>query len=288
MVDVIHARATNAAVVEDEAARFDEIHRHAESGGEPHHGAGVLRDVGFEEDEAHDRSRGGGKRVTRETELYPPVKSFLERLGFEVKAEVGGCDVFAVRGEETPVIVELKRRFTLELVLQGVDRLAVSDLVYLATERPGRNARGPSLLSGDVRKLCRRLGLGLMSVEPKSGLVEVVLDPVPYTPRRDKKRAGRLLGEFARRVGDHNVGGSTRTPIVTAYRQDALRCARLVLDGPRTLAELRAAGAPADVAHILQRDVYGWFRRTGRGVYALSEAGRAALDRFAHVPGDGA
>jgi len=58
-----------------------------------------------------------------------------------VKAEVGGCDVLAVRGDEAPVIVELKRRFTMELLLQGVDRLAVSDLVYLATERPGRNAR---------------------------------------------------------------------------------------------------------------------------------------------------
>jgi len=288
MVDVVHARATDAAVVEDEAARLDDVHRYAERGGEPHHRAGVLGNVGFEEDEAHDRSLDGEKRVTRETELYAPVKSFLTRRGFTVKAEVGACDVFAVRGDEPPVIVELKRRFTLELLLQGVDRLSLSDAVYLATERPGRNARGPTLLSGDVRKLCRRLGLGLLSVEPKSGLVEVVLDPVPYTPRRDKKRVGRLLGEFERRAGDPNVGGSTRTPIVTAYRQDALRCARLLLDGPRKLGDLRKAGAPADAARILQRDVYGWFERVERGVYALRDAGRAALDRFARASEDGA
>lgn len=228
----------------------------------------------------------GKKRVSRETDLYPPVKSFLERLGFEVKAEIGGCDVFAVRDGEPPVIVELKRRFTLELLLQGVDRLAATETVYLATERPGRTARGPTVLSGDVRELCRRVGLGLMSVDARSGLVEVTLDPAPYTPRRDKRRAGRFLGEFARRAGDPNVGGSTRTPIVTAYRQDALRCVRLLVDGPRSIAELRTAGAPADAARILQRDVYGWFERTGRGVYALNEAGRGALDRFAHVPGD--
>lgn len=94
------------------------------------------------------------------------------------------------------------------------------------------------------------------------------------------------MAEFKRRVGDPNLGGSTRTPIVTAYRQDALRCARALVDGPLALSALRERGAPADVAAILQRDVYGWFRRLRRGVYELTEAGRAGLDRFAHVPRD--
>ena len=46
-----------------------------------------------------------------ETELYAPVKAFLEAQGYEVKAEIKGCDVVAIRGEEAPLIVELKPAF---------------------------------------------------------------------------------------------------------------------------------------------------------------------------------
>jgi len=224
--------------------------------------------------------------VTAETDLYAPVKSFLEAQGYEVKAEIRGCDLVATRGDEPPVIVELKKRFTLDLVLQGVDRLAVSDSVYLAVPQPGRKATGPSPLDGDVKKLCRRLGLGLLMVD--TGLAEglqvtVLLDPVPYTPRKDRKRIGRLLGEHARRVGDPNRGGSTRVAIVTAYRQDALRIARLLRGGPLTVAALRKAGAPKDVGPMLQRNVYGWFERVGRGTYALTPAGVEGVEAFAHA-----
>src|SRR5258708_26072241 len=63
--------------------------------------------------------------TTRETSLYLPVKRFLEGLGFEVKGEICGCDLFAIRGPEPPLVViaELKLRFNLELVLQGFNRV---------------------------------------------------------------------------------------------------------------------------------------------------------------------
>src|SRR5438270_4771008 len=67
-----------------------------------------------------------------EAALYLPVKRFFEKSGFEVKGEVNGCDLVAYRGDEPPVIVELKLRFTLALVLQGIDRLAISERVCLA------------------------------------------------------------------------------------------------------------------------------------------------------------
>ena len=38
-----------------------------------------------------------------ETELYQPIKTFLEAQGFIVKAEVRSCDVVAVRADEPPV-----------------------------------------------------------------------------------------------------------------------------------------------------------------------------------------
>jgi hypothetical protein len=210
--------------------------------------------------------------ASRESDLYAPVKAFLEGQGYVVKGEVQGCDVVALRGAEPPVIVEMKRAFGLGLVLQGIDRLSLTDAVYLAVGAWPQRLR-------DVKKLCRRLGLGLMIVGNPH--VEVLLDPAPYRPRRNAPRARRLLGEHARRVGDPNLGGSTRLPIVTAYRQEALRCATLLAEnGPMTLAALRAAGDVPNAGRILQQDVYGWFERVTRGTYVLSPGGLRGLDRF--------
>ena len=77
-----------------------------------------------------------------EVTLYEPVKALLEAQGYEVKGEIVGCDVVGVRGDEPPVVVELKRTFGLALVFQGLDRLTMTDTVYLAVgawpRRPGR------------------------------------------------------------------------------------------------------------------------------------------------------
>jgi hypothetical protein len=217
-----------------------------------------------------------------EASLYIPVKRFLERQGYTVKGEVRGCDLVARRGDEPPLIVELKLRFTLTLLLQGIDRLAVTERVYLAVPRPPRRARGLSPEAPPVRRLCRRLGLGLLVVGRHS--VTVVEEPVPYRPRLSRQRTTRLLAEFDRRRGDPNVGGRNRAPIVTAYRQDALRVAgALAAHGAMRLPDLRAATGVADAAAILQRNVYGWFARLARGTYALSSSGQDALGQFAEA-----
>ncbi len=211
-----------------------------------------------------------------ESDLYAPVKALLEGQGYVVKGEVRGCDVVAVRGGEPPVIVELKRIFGLGLVLQGVDRLAVSDRVYLAVGQWPKQMK-------NVKKLCRRLGLGLLVVAAHRA--DIVLDPAPYQPRLNKRKAGRLLGEHARRVGDPNRGGSTtRVPMMTAYRQEALRCAELLANsGPMKVAALRAAADAPRAASILRSDYYGWFERVERGVYTLTPAGRRGLETFARL-----
>jgi hypothetical protein len=219
--------------------------------------------------------------ASTEMALYLPVKTFLERQGYVVRGEVRGCDLGACRGNEVPVIVELKLRFTLSLLLQGVDRLALSPLVYLAVPRPTVRTRGVRPDAKPVRKLCRRLGLMVIG---SRGAVEVIEDPVPYRPRQSKRRSTLLLGEFGRRRGDLNVGGSNRMPIVTAYRQDALRCVRaLAAAGPMRLGELRVASGVATAAPILQRNVYGWFDRVSRGTYGITVAGEQALNRFAQA-----
>ncbi|MEO3429016.1 DUF2161 family putative PD-(D/E)XK-type phosphodiesterase [Pelagibius sp. CAU 1746] len=224
-----------------------------------------------------------GVTIAREEDLYEPVKAFLEGQGYAVKAEVRGCDLVARRGEEPPVIVELKKAFNLALLLQGVDRLSLSEQVYLAFGAPAR-ALTWRRDRKSVLKLCRRLGLGLLMVHPSKNLVEPLLDPLPYQPRLNRKRQALLLKEFAQRVGDPNTGGQTRRPIVTAYRQNALRCAVLLdAQGPTKAAEVVQGAGVKTAGTILQRDVYGWFRRVERGIYALSPKGREALTLYADV-----
>lgn len=209
-----------------------------------------------------------------ESDLYTPVKALLEGQGYVVKGEVRGCDVVAVRGEEPPLIVELKRTFGLALVLQGVDRLGLSDRVYLAVGQWPKQMR-------NVKKLCRRLGLGLLVVTGTRA--DIVLDPLPYRPRLDKRKSSRLLGEHRRRVGDPNLGGTAmRAPLMTAYRQEALRCAALLAaNGPMRPSALRAAADAPRAANILRDDYYGWFERVERGVYALTPAGHLGLQQYA-------
>jgi len=212
-----------------------------------------------------------------ETTLYPPVKRFLEGLGFEVKGEVCGCDVVAL-DKGTPVavvIAELKLAFTLELVLQAVDRLPVCDDVWLAVSASSRG-RGRE---GDarVKKLCRLLGFGLMTVTSK-GHVEVIVEPVPWRPRRDPKRRSRIVEEHRKRRGDPAIGGSTRRPIMTAYRQQALDCARALAASAGRPRDLKPT--MPDAPKILQRNVYGWFERVERGRYGLTTLGRDALARW--------
>jgi hypothetical protein len=210
-----------------------------------------------------------------ETDLYHPVKSLFESQGYTVKSEVNGCDVMALRGNEPPVIIELKTGLTLQLIYQAVDRLALTEAVYIAIARPKR------AVPSEAVKLCKRLGLGLIVVA-KSGSLEVLADPAPYAPRQATKRKTALLKEFHRRQGDPNTGGSTRTKLMTAYKQDALRClAHLKSSGPSRVADIRKTTKVDRTASILQSDYYGWFIRQSRGVYTLTDEGHSATKTFA-------
>jgi hypothetical protein len=211
-----------------------------------------------------------------ETSLYPAVKRFLEDAGFRVKGEVHGCDAVAVRdGEKLHLaVVELKLGFTLELLLQAVDRMQLADEVWLAVPatRRGRDR------DRRVHRLCRLIGVGLMAVHVARGHVDILAEPGPYQPRPNRRRRALVLREHARRVGDPSPGGSSRQPIMTTYRQQALACAALLRAGPGRPRDLRAVAPEA--GPILLRNVYDWFERAGRGVYRLTEAGEAALRRW--------
>jgi len=207
-----------------------------------------------------------------ESDLYHPIKTLLSAQGYTVKGEIGPCDIVAVRGDDPPVIVEMKTGLTMALLLQGVDRMAMSDAVYLAVPRlPGRGRKDGVRIIG----MLRRLGLGLIVV--KGGVAEVRLDPGPYQPRANAKRQGRLLREFQLRRGDPETGGRPGGGVMTAYRQGCLRLAGyLSAHGSSTGAVAGRAVEVEKAATMMRANHYGWFERVGRGQYDVTPAGRVA------------
>lgn len=217
-----------------------------------------------------------------ETALYAPIRDFLEAQGYMVRGEVCGCDLAAVRGGEL-VLIELKRRFSLDLLIQAARRQRVGDSVYVAVPGP---APMPYKRWRDCQHLLRRLELGLLVVDfsGKAPQVQVIFHPTPFSRKRQAPRRRAMLRELEGRSGDFNTGGSTRAKVMTAYRESAVRIAFLLEQlGPQSPKALRAQGAGPKTHAILYHNVYGWFERIDRGVYALAAAGRAALSEYAAV-----
>lgn len=209
-----------------------------------------------------------------ETWLYQPVKAFIEAAGYEVKGEVGGCDLVGLSPSDPPLVVvcELKLSFNLELILQAVDRATIADEVWVAA-RISATGRGREA-DARFRNLCRRLGIGMLGVS-ESGEVTIIVSAVSPMPRTNPRRRSRLVHEHRKRRGDPTLGGSTRRPIMTAYRQQAMLCAEALCAGPLRPRDIRAR-AP-DAGRILLNNVYGWFERVEPGLYRLTDLGRSAV-----------
>lgn len=249
--------------------------------------------------------------VKHETELYSPVKAFFTNRGYDVKAEIRNCDLVAYHPglPNHPTIVEMKKTFTLPLLLQGADRQKTGAAVWLAVERNRTKKGAHNQRFNDIAALCKRLQLGLLTVtfyRTKEPVIDVWCEPPafaaaplrqpdsvaaeaaqPYSaaaPVRLKKSAARLQKEFEARSGDYNVGGSTKRKLVTAYRERAIQCAlALECHGPSAPRQVREWTGCPSAAQVLRANYYGWFRRPGKGIYELSPAGRSALAEYAEV-----
>lgn len=216
-----------------------------------------------------------------ETDLYPPLKSWLESQGYIVRGEVGRCDIAAEKDGEL-IAVELKMRPSMALLAQAAERQEYADAVYVALPATADKRRPPA--SRDFRRLLRRLGIGLVLVTflKTKTRVEILMHPGPGTgkPRRREKKKTTILREIAGRDMDLTPGGlAGGKKRVTAYRQRAIRLAAwLSVLGEASPGTLRKLGAPEDTGNILSQNLYGWFERVRRGTYRLHPAGREALD----------
>ena len=212
----------------------------------------------------------------KEADLYPPLKQFFEIKGYTVKGEIKNCDVVAVGKDEVPLIVELKLTLNLNLILQAVDRLALTPKVYIGVPKDC------NVLAKNRKRLVkclRMLGLGLIAIDIKTNSIKVIVEPGDYKPRESKTRKIRLLKEFEQRQGDPNKGGTAMSEgIVTAYRQQAIDIAHyLEANGASKASQIAKALKQPKARDILYNNVYGWFEKVGFGVYQLSPLGVETL-----------
>ena len=172
------------------------------------------------------------------------------------------------------VICELKMSFNLELVLQGVERATSCDEVWLAAQL---SVRGKGR---EADRRFRRSAAGWVSVSRRIFVRprrSAALPDAPQ-PRRNLKKRSRIVAEYNKRQGRSRRGRLARAD------HDRLSSAGAGLrqrdDGrPEAPARSQEGHFPAPAASC-QHNVYGWFARAERGIYELTEAGRAALLRW--------
>lgn len=219
-----------------------------------------------------------------ETDLYKPIRNYFTKQGFEVYGEVQHCDMAVVKDNEL-IIIELKLNLSVDLLIQASKRQRLTDLVYIAIPKPKYNLRSKKWK--DILHLIKRLELGLIIVNfLKSGAkMDVVLSPAPFdgvkSRQLHKRKRDRLIKEIEGRNGDYNLGGSNKTKIMTAYKENCIQIATLLERyGPQTPKSLRQMGAGDKTLSILNKNYYGWYEKIQRGTYGISEKGKQELVEY--------
>ncbi len=213
-----------------------------------------------------------------EKDMFLPIKRFLTELGYDVKAEVKNVDIVAMKGEQV-LIVEMKKSLSLKLLYQGCNRQKMYEDVYLAILNPGHKTIRTKSFKEKLHIL-RRLSLGLILVDVDKDKVKIIQDPKPYHFRKNYKKKKLLLDEFNARIQSNNTGGVTREKIMTAYKERVIEIAKSLIDGPLNTKAIKEKTLNKRATKVLYDNYYGWFERTERGVYRLSEKGKVELLEF--------
>ncbi|GAM14497.1 DUF2161 domain-containing phosphodiesterase [Mesobacillus selenatarsenatis] len=221
-----------------------------------------------------------------EADLYEPIRKHFIKQGYRVNGEVHDCDLTAVKDEEI-IIVELKLNLNIDLLLQATRRQRLTDLVYIAIPKPKRISRKRW---NDIIQLVKRLELGLIIVSFSGNRksVEFKVHPEPYkrmTSKNTRKKAA-LIKEIEGRSADYNIGGSTKTKIMTAYKENCIQIAcYLEKLGQMSPKALVALGTGDKTPLILQKNYYKWFERVERGIYVITEQGKKELEDYPELVG---
>lgn len=222
-----------------------------------------------------------------ERDMYAPVKAYFQSQGWDVKAEVQGCDMAALR-EGRLLMAEMKLTLNLDVVLQAVERQSAADTVYIAV--PGKKKAMRTQRWRGSLELLKRLNIGLIVVWATAGAydVEELVEPAEGggQPRgRAARKRVRIEQELNGRTGDWNTGGVHAHKLVTAYREAALRVAKQLAQGaPMSAKQLKPAGERSTRTYrMLTDNHYGWFRRLGQGLFGLTDEGVKALAVYGEI-----
>lgn len=223
----------------------------------------------------------------KESDLYLPIKDYLESLGYDTKGEVKSCDITAVKEDEL-IVVELKKGFTLDLIYQALERQKYADGVYIAVPLPKKGYMDSRY--NNMLYLCRRLEIGLIfvgfSIKGKPQ-IDVALPPTPVKAvRRSKKKRLAVITEHNGRTGSVNTGGVTRRKIITVYKEQALQIAALLNEnGAMKAADVRKATGVEKTSTILNRNFYKWYEKAEdlgncKTTYKITQEGKCALKEY--------
>ncbi|MGM0876910.1 MAG: DUF2161 domain-containing phosphodiesterase [Bacillota bacterium] len=224
------------------------------------------------------------KNMLQEVDLYKPIQKYFLREGYEVYGEVKDCDMAAVKGDEL-VIIELKLTLSVDLLIQATKRQRLTDIVYIAIPKP--KYRLNSKRWTDKCHLVRRLELGLIvvSFSGKRAKAEIIFHPTPFyrskSMGQNKLKRDTVMTEINGRSADFNVGGSNRTKIMTAYKENCIQIACYLENfgslSPKALVQM---GTGDKTSSILTKNFYGWFERIKRGTYVISEKGKQEVKKY--------
>ncbi len=215
----------------------------------------------------------------KESDLFGPIKNYLETGGYKVRAEVKNCDITATKDDEL-IIIELKLSANLQLFIQATDRQRITDSVYVAIPKP--SIRSKKHWKG-IRHILRRLELGLIFVDVDNPVnpVEIVFHPIKFQRKKISKRKKAILHEVEHRSNNLNVGGSNKKKIITAYRENAIQIAVYLKEiGVTTPKKLREYDTGKKTLSILYSNFYGWFQRVDHGFYDITVKGKQELKKF--------
>jgi hypothetical protein len=224
------------------------------------------------------------KKKLQEVDLYRPIQRYFSLEGYEVYGEVRDCDMVAVKEDEL-VIVELKLTLSVDLLIQAAKRQQLTDQVYIAIPKP--KGRLNSKQWADKCHLVKRLELGLIVVSfpGNRSKADILIHPTPFNRKkatgRNKMKREAILKEISGRSADFNVGGSSRTKIMTAYKENCIQIA-CFLDkmGPLSPKALKDLGAGDKIPAILTKNYYGWFERIKRGTYIITDKGKLEVQEY--------
>lgn len=224
------------------------------------------------------------KKKLQEVDLYKPIQRYFSQEGYQVFGEVKDCDIVAVKENEL-VIIELKLTLSVDLLIQAAKRQKLTDQVYIAIPRP--KGRLNSRQWADKCHLIKRLELGLIvvSFSGNRSKADILIHPTPFNRKiatgRNKMKRDAILKEVSGRSADFNVGGSSRTKIMTAYKENCIQIACILVKiGPLSPKALKVLGAGDKIPSILRNNYYGWFERITRGTYSITEKGRLEVQDY--------